>query len=91
MSNNDLTFPQALRQLGLAGRARWIGPWAGFVLALTVGRVVTGERTVQIDELVFGLPSSWLVAWLYARAQGPLALVAGALVAAAGLLIGLLA
>lgn len=81
---------EVMRDLDI-GTMRWIAPWAWFVLALALGRVLTGKSAVNIDELVFGLPLSWLVAWIGDREMKVASGAAGTIVALVGLAIGLLA
>jgi len=82
---------EIVQALHISGTIRWIAPWAWFVLALALGRVLTGQSAIQVDELVFGLPLSWLVGWIAARDMKVASVAAGAVIVAAGLAIGLLA
>jgi hypothetical protein len=91
VSTPELSGAQVLEQLGITGRSRWLGAWTFFVLALAVGRVGAGGHAVRIDELVFGMPLSWLVGWSLARGWRATGFGLGALVVLTGGLIGLLA
>ena len=83
---------ELMREFGMSWTIRWISPWAWFVLALAVGRVLTEKSAIHIDELVFGLPLSWLAAWIGARDAKVASVAAGGIVVASvGLAIGLLA
>lgn len=82
---------EVMREFDSSVMTRWMAPWAAFVLALAVGRVLTGESAVHIDELVFGVPLSWLVAWTSTRDMRGASVAAGGVVALVGLTIGLLA
>lgn len=83
---------ELMREFGIPWTIRWIAPWAWFVLALAVGRVLTGKSAIHIDELVVGLPLSWLAAWIRARDAKVASVAAGGIVVASvGLAIGLLA
>ena len=66
-----------------------VAPFAGFVLALMLGRRLTGGSAVQIDELVFGLPLAWLVGWIGTRKWELAWIAAGLLLAVIALTIGL--
>ena len=67
-----------------------VAPFAGFVLALMLGRVLAGESVVRIDELVFGLPLAWLVGWMGTRKWEVAWIAAATVLALVGLAIGLL-
>jgi hypothetical protein len=69
----------------------WLAPWAGFVLALSVGRVLQGKAIVQIDELVLGLPPAWVAAYVARRWTSAWSLLLAAGVVVVGFLIGLVA
>ena len=71
--------------------ASWLVPWAGFVLALGVGRIVGGESTLEVGDLVLGMPLAWLAAWAGRRSGETWLAVGTGVVAAVGLLVGLLA
>lgn len=89
---DEVTEGQALETLeGLFEPIRVsIAPFAGFVVALMLGRRLTGGSIVQIDELVFGFPLAWLVGWIGTRRWEVAWIVAAIVLAAAGLVIGLL-
>lgn len=73
------------------GIMRWLTPWAYFVLALGAGRVMAGDSSIRIDEMVVGLPLAWLVAWVGARGREALSQALGLLLMAAGFVMGVLA
>ena len=89
--SNEMKAGEVIRELDVSGTVRWIAPWAWFVLALAVGRALAGKSAIQIDELVFGLSLSWLVAWIGDRKMKVASGAAGTIVALVGLAIGLLA
>jgi hypothetical protein len=84
------TIGKVMRELGNIGMSRSLAPWAAFVLALAVGRVLTGESAIDTGELCLGIPPSWLVAWLAAREMELASMAGGALIVGMGLAVGLL-
>lgn len=83
---------EVLREFGLLSvSVRWLIPWAGFALALMVGRVVAGGSAVEIGDLFFGVPLAWLVGWLDAREGGPASIAVGGVLVLVGLAVGLVA
>ncbi len=83
---------EALREVGLLSEPiRWFGPWAGYVLAVMVGRVLAGESVVDIGALFLGIPLAWLAGWLDARDREWAQIAVVVVLVLMGLAVGLFA
>ena len=78
-----------MRELGNIRLTDWCVPWAFFVLALAVTRVLTGESTIRTEELSWGFAPSFLIGWLAVRENGQAMLIVGTLLVMGGIVIGL--
>lgn len=65
--------------------------WGSFVLAAAVGRAITGESTLEVSELVVGLPLAAVAAWVRSRGREAVAIAVGIVLVVAGVAIGVLA
>ena len=79
-----------LNRVGAGTRELGLETWAVFVLALAVGRLFAGGRNIELDELVVGLPLSWLTVWAEPRLGRAANIAAAAGIVLVGLAIGLL-
>ena len=84
---------EALREAGLLSDEplRWVSPWAGYVLAVMVGRVLAGESVVDTGALIFGIPLAWLAGWLAAREREWAHIAAVVVLVLVGIAVGLFA
>ena len=73
--------------LGLGKPLRWIAPWAGFVLAVLVGRIFAKESLVDTGVFIVGMPPAWLAGWMLEKRPN-ISLVLVALLIVAGLAVG---
>lgn len=83
---------EAAREFGLLLEpGRWLVPWAGYVLAVMVGRVLAGGSAVEIGDLFFGVPLAWLAGWLDARERESASIAVVVFIVLVGLAVGLFA
>lgn len=88
--NGRVQRSDLVERLSITGHSRWMGTWTFYAIAVLVGLVIAGKASVRVDDMVFGMPLSWLVGWTYERGKAQLAVAMAISVTLIGLLVGLL-